>query len=31
MPGDGMVQADAPLVYTNNGDGTITDNNTGLM
>jgi len=31
VPGDGMVQAGAPLVYTNNGDGTITDNNTGLM
>ena len=28
---DGDVQAGAPLSYTDNGDGTITDNNTGLM
>ncbi len=28
---DGDVQADAPLSYTDNGDGTITDNSTGLM
>jgi len=28
---DGAVQAGAPLSYTDNGDGTITDNNTGLM
>jgi hypothetical protein len=27
---DGAVQAGAPLSYTDNGDGTITDNNTGL-
>jgi hypothetical protein len=31
-PGDdGDVQAGAPLSYTDNGDGTITDNNTGRM
>jgi hypothetical protein len=28
---DGDVQAGAPLAYTDNGDGTITDLNTGLM
>lgn len=28
---DGEVQAGAPLSYTDNGDGTVTDNNTGLM
>ena len=28
---DGEVQAGATLAYTDNGDGTITDNNTGLM
>ena len=28
---DGDVQAGADLSYTDNGDGTITDNNTGLM
>ncbi len=28
---DGDVQAGAALSYTDNGDGTITDNNTGLM
>jgi hypothetical protein len=28
---DGDIQAGAPLSYTDNGDGTITDNNTGLM
>lgn len=28
---DGDVQAGTPLSYTDNGDGTITDNNTGLM
>jgi len=28
---DGDVRAGAPLSYTDNGDGTITDNNTGLM
>ena len=32
VPGDdGVIQAGAPLSYTNNGDGTVTDNNTGLM
>jgi len=31
VPDDGTVQAGAPLSYTDNGDGTITDNNTGLM
>ncbi len=31
VPDDGTVQAGAPLRYTDNGDGTITDNNTGLM
>ena len=31
VPDDGMMQAGAPLSYTDNGDGTITDNNTGLM
>lgn len=28
---DGELQTGAPLGYTDNGDGTITDNNTGLM
>jgi hypothetical protein len=28
---DGELQAGAPLAYTDNGDGTITDDNTGLM
>jgi hypothetical protein len=28
---DGDIQAGAPLSYTDNGDGTITDNNTALM
>jgi len=28
---DGDVQAGAALAYTDNGDGTVTDNNTGLM
>jgi len=28
---DGAVQAGGPLSFTDNGDGTITDNNTGLM
>jgi uncharacterized protein DUF1566/dockerin type I repeat protein len=28
---DGEIQAGAPLSYTDNGDGTITDNNTGLV
>ena len=28
---DGDVQAGAPLSYTDNGDGTVTDHNTGLM
>src|SRR5437899_1127498 len=28
---DGATQAGAPLSYTDNGDGTITDENTGLM
>ena len=28
---DGELQAGAPLSYTDNGDGTITDKNTGLM
>jgi hypothetical protein len=31
VPDDGTVQAGAPLSYTDNGDGTVTDNNTGLM
>lgn len=31
VPDDGTVQAGAPLSYTDNLDGTITDNNTGLM
>jgi hypothetical protein len=31
VPDDGTVQAGAGLSYTDNGDGTITDNNTGLM
>jgi hypothetical protein len=31
-PGDdGDIEAGAPLTYTDNGDGTITDENTGLM
>jgi hypothetical protein len=28
---DGAIKAGAPLSYTDNGDGTITDNNTKLM
>src|SRR4030095_1336400 len=28
---DGDIQAGATLAYTDNGDGTITDNNTGVM
>jgi hypothetical protein len=31
VPDDGTVRAGADLSYTDNGDGTITDNNTGLM
>ena len=31
VPDDGTLQAGATLSYTDNGDGTITDNNTGLM
>ena len=31
VPDDGTVQAGAPLSYLDNGDGTITDLNTGLM
>lgn len=31
VPDDGTVQAGASLSYTDNGDGTITDHNTGLM
>jgi len=31
VPDDGTVRAGAPLSYTDNLDGTITDNNTGLM
>ncbi len=31
MNDDGAFQKGAPLSYTDNGDGTITDNNTGLM
>jgi hypothetical protein len=31
VPDDGAVQAGASLSYTDNGDGTITDDNTGLM
>jgi hypothetical protein len=31
VPDDGAVRAGAPLSYTDNGDGTITDHNTGLM
>jgi len=31
VPDDGVVQAGASLSYTDNGDGTITDDNTGLM
>ncbi|HKV11578.1 MAG TPA: DUF1566 domain-containing protein [Thermoanaerobaculia bacterium] len=31
VPDDGAVEAGATLSYTDNGDGTITDNNTGLM
>lgn len=31
VPDDGTVQAGARLSYTDNNDGTITDNNTGLM
>ena len=31
VPDDGVVEAGAPLAYVDNGDGTITDLNTGLM
>ena len=31
MPDNGTVRAGAPLRFTDNWDGTITDNNTGLM
>lgn len=31
VPDDGTLQAGATLSYTDNGDGTITDNNTGLV
>jgi hypothetical protein len=31
VPDDGALQAGATLSYTDNGDGTVTDNNTGLM
>jgi hypothetical protein len=31
VPDDGTVQAGAPLSFTDNGNGTITDNNTGLV
>ena len=31
VPDDGTVRAGAPLAYTDNGDGTVTDLNTGLM
>jgi Protein of unknown function (DUF1566) len=31
VPDDGAVRAGAQLSYTDNGDGTITDNNTGLI
>ena len=31
VPDDGTVQAGASLSYTDNGDGTITDNSTGLI
>jgi hypothetical protein len=31
VPDDGAVRAGAPLRYTDNGDGTVTDDNTGLM
>lgn len=31
VPDDGAVQAGVTLSFTDNGDGTITDNNTGLM
>jgi hypothetical protein len=31
VPDDGTIQAGAPFSYTDNGDGTVTDNNTGLM
>jgi hypothetical protein len=31
VPDDGTVKAGAPLAYVDNGDGTITDLNTGLM
>jgi hypothetical protein len=30
VPDDGAIRAGAPLSYSDNGDGTITDNNTGL-
>ncbi len=31
VPDDGTVRAGSPLSYTDNGNGTITDNNTGLV
>ncbi len=31
VPDDGTIEAGAALSYTDNGDGTVTDNNTGLM
>jgi Protein of unknown function (DUF1566) len=31
VPDDGTVRAGAPLSFTDNGNGTITDNNTGLV
>jgi hypothetical protein len=31
VPDDGTIQAGAPLSYTDNGNGTITDDNTGLV
>ena len=31
VPDDGTIQAGAPLSFTDNGNGTITDNNTGLV
>ena len=31
VPDNGTVRAGAPLRFTDNWDGTITDNNTGLM
>ena len=31
VPDDGLIRAGAPLSFTDNGNGTITDNNTGLV